>query len=365
MKMKLKCKKLTYALLKRELKGICKLSALLFALGMFATGLKAGAEEKVKKLHQSWTINSVQAMDISNKYGDVIINDFGGDSITIDVEVTVEAPNERKANELLDLIDVDFGKRGSTASAITIIDNDFKSRQKFNIDYRVNIPSGKDLIISNKYGNTIVNELGADGDFNIQYGNFSANGLNAPPNRDMKLQLAYGKADIGSVSSMFVEVKYSTMNIGEAGDMEIESKYSVLNIEEAKVVKIVSKYDTFDFEEIGDLSANTKYSHLKIEELKRSIAVESDYGGISVDEVSAGFGSISIKNSYGRIRLGLDDASYSLDASCDYCDIFFPEDSFAGNRIKDNHTQTLQGKVGSGESGTVYVRSRYGDIKLR
>lgn len=347
------------------MKSKCKFSIYLFVLGILSTGLKANAEEKTKEVHQAWTTNSVQTMDISNKFGEIKINDFGGDSVTIDVIITVEAPNEDRADELLELINVDFGKSGSTARAETNIDNEFKSRQKFSIDYTVNIPSDKNLKISNKYGNTIINELNASGNFDIQYGNFTANQLNAPLSDDMKLNLAYGKADIGSSNNMDIIVKYSTINMGGTGDLKVESKYSVLNVEESKVVSIESKYDTFEFEEVEVLTATTKYSHFKIEELKKRLKIQAGYGGISVDEVSEGFESISIENSYGQIRLGLDDASYSLDASCDYCGISYPEDDFNGNRMKENHSQTLKGNVGSGGTGTVYVRSRYGEIKLR
>ncbi|QGY42910.1 hypothetical protein GM418_04335 [Maribellus comscasis] len=348
------------------MKSKFKFFTILFALGIFSTGLKAFAEEKTKEYHQAWTVNSVQTMEISNKYGEIKINSFGGDSITIDVVITVEAPNEKRANELLEQINIDFGKSGSTASAVTELDNNFKSRQKFSIDYRVNIPSDKNLKVANKYGNTIVNELNADGDFNIQYGNFTANQLNAPVSGgDMNLNLAYGKADIGSSNDMGIEVKYSTINLGGAGNLKVESKYSVLNVEESKVVNIESKYDTFEFEEIEALSATTKYSHFKIEELKKRLKIEAGYGGISVDEIADDFESISIENSYGQIKLGLDEASYSLDASCDYCGISYPEDDFVGNRMKENHSQTVKGKVGSGGSGTVYIRSRYGEIKLR
>jgi len=347
------------------MKSKFKFFSFLFVLGILSTGPKAIAEEKTKEYHESWTIKSVQAMEISNKFGEVKINNFGGDSVTIDVVITVEAPNEKRANELLGLINVNFRKTGGTVSAETDIANDFKSRQKFSIDYTVNIPSDKNLKVSNKYGNTILNELNASGAFNIQYGNFTANQLNAPSSESMNLVLAYGKADIGSSNDMDIEVKYSTMNIGGTGDLKVESRYSVLNVEESKEVTVQSKYDTFEFEEIDALKATTKYSHFKIEELKKRLKIEAGYGGISVDEVSADFESISIENSYGQIRLGLDDANYSLDASCDYCGISYPEENFAGNRIKENHTQTVKGKVGSGGNGTVYIRSRYGEIRLR
>ncbi len=341
-----------------------KKMTLLFVLGVFALGMKANAEEKTKEYHEAWTVNSVQTMEISNKFGEIKINNFGSDSVTIDVVITIEAPNEGRANELLGLINVDFGKSGSTVKAETEINNNFKSRQKFSIDYTVNIPSDKNLNISNKYGNTYVNTLNANGNFNIQYGSFTASELKAPANGNMDILLAYGKAEIGSANDLKVVVKYSKMNFGEVKNINLESKYSVVNIEEAGNIQAESKYDTFDFEDVQSVTANTKYSHFKIEELKKGLKINSGYGGISVEEIAPDFESITIENSYGQIKLGLNDRGYNLDASCDYCGISYPEDEFVGDKIKDNQTRTVKGKVGNGNGGNVYIRSRYGEIKL-
>ena len=341
-----------------------KLIAVLFVIGALTTGIKAIAEEKTKEYNESWSASSVETLEIANKFGEVKVNNDGGSQITIDVVITVEAPNESKANDLLDQINVDFNKSGSTIKAETKITKNFKSRQKFSIDYTINVPSDKNLNISNKYGNTIVNELIANGNFNIQYGNFTANELNAPENGSMEINLAYGKANVSSASDLKVKVSYSSMNFGEIKNLKLESKYSVINIEEGGSITAESKYDTFNFEEVESVTSTTKYSHFKIEELKKSLKIEAGYGGIKVAQVNPGFESISITNSYGQIKLGLDDASYSLDASCNYCGVSYNEDDFSGNKIKENHTQTVKGKVGTGTGGTVYVRSRYGKIKL-
>jgi hypothetical protein len=125
-----------------------------------------------------------------------------------------------------------------------------------------------------------------------------------------------------------------------------------------------SKYDTFNFGELGSLSANTKYTRIQIEKLSESLKVDAGYGGIKVDKVDSGFGFISITNSYGQISLGLGNASYSLDASCNYCGISYPESNFTGDRISENHSRKVKGKVGDGSGGTVFVESRYGQIKL-
>ena len=346
------------------MKSKFKIITAIIVITIFSSGITAIAEELTNEFHQAWLASSANKLEISNKFGEIKVNYQGGDSITIDVKVTVEAPNEKKANELLELIEVKFGKSGSTVKAVTEIDNDFKSKQQFSIDYTVNIPSDKELAITNKYGNTILDELNASGDFHISYGNFSANQLNAPENGHMEIYLAYGKANLESCSKANVEVNYSTIDFGGVNVLQILSKYSVLNIEEVDVITADSKYDTFNFEEVESLSATSKYSHFKIEELKTNLKIEAGYGGVKIDEVGADFESISIENSYGQIKLGLDERNYTIDASCKYCGIKYPADNFSGDRIKENNSSKINGKVGSGGKGKVYISSNYGEINL-
>ncbi|WP_372934977.1 hypothetical protein [Mariniphaga sediminis] len=342
----------------------CNFIAALFLLVGLAAGTKAVAEEKTKEYHESWAASSVQTLEIKNKFGDVSVINKNGNEVTIDVLITVEAPNEEKANELLEQINVSFDKTGNTISAETHLNRDFKSRQKFSIDYTVNIPADKNLNIINKYGNTFVNELNANGTFDIQYGNFSANKLNSPPNGLVELDLAYGKADVESANNLSITVQYSAINLGQINDLKLESKYTVINLDAAQSVISESKYDTFNLGEIGSLSSTAKYTKIKMDKLSKSLKVEAGYGGVKVNKVDSNFESISITSRYGQIVLGLGNASYSIDATCDYCGISYPENDFTGDRTSENHVRRVKGKVGSGSGGTVYIESRYGEIKL-
>jgi hypothetical protein len=339
----------------------------LFTLMLMITILSAGktvlAEEKTKEFHESWAASSVESLEIINKFGEIKVQNNGGSEITIDVVVTVEAANENKVNDLLNKIDVSIRKSGNTVKAETTIENNFNSQRKFSIDYVINVPSDKNLKISNKYGNTIVNKLTANGDFEIKYGNLSANSLEAPASGSMKIELAYGNATIGTANDLTASVAYSPISIDVVKNLKIESKYSQINVEKASVVNSESKYDKLQFGELKSLTASTKYSHIKVDELAISLKIEAGYGSVKVGQVSKDFESISITNSYGQISLGLDNASYSVDANCDYCGISYPEENFKGNRMKESHTQTINGKVGIG-GGTIMIRSRYGDIKL-
>jgi len=326
--------------------------------------IQLAAEETIKEYHESWAAAGVQLLEIDNKFGDVKVMNNGGGNLTIDVIITVEAPNESKARELLGQINVRFRKTGRTVCAETLIDSDFKSRNDFSIDYNVNIPSDKDLDISNKYGNIIVNVLNANGKFNIQYGNFTANELNTPSGGFMEVYIAYGKADISLSNDLNLEAKYSTINFGETGDLVVNSKYTVINLGRARSVTAEAKYDTYNFEEAGSVIADTKYTSIKIDELSVSLEIDAEYGGIRVGEVDFKFNFISITNSYGRVVLGLAGRSYTVDASCDHCGISYPEDDFTGDSMTENHNHQIEGKVGTGEGGNVIVKSRYGQIKF-
>ena len=310
----------------------------------------------------------MQTLKVTNKYGEIKVNNNATDSVTVDVEITVDASSESSADDLLDLININFSKSGSTVSAETDIDSEFRTNREFSIDYTINIPSDKNLNISNKYGNTIINTLNASGDFDIQYGNYIANELNKPGNGHMIINLDYGRgtSEVNSANDLDVNVKYSTMSFGEVNTMHLMSRYSVVNVEKSGNLNIDSRYDTFNFEDAESVTAETRYSHFEINKLKRNLDIDSQYGGIKVDEVPSDFESISVENSYGQIRLGLDDGSnYSLDASCNYCGISFPKNKFSGNSMQENHSQTLQGTVGNNTGGKVYIRSKYGEIKLQ
>ncbi len=338
-----------------------KLLILLFAVLPFV----ASATEYGRTVHRGFVKSQITALDITNKFGTIEINDLGGDSVTVTAVITIENGNEAKANAMLDLIKININRSGGLLKVETIITENFKTKQNFSIDYTINIPEDRDLTVANKFGDVVMKDLGGKGHFEIAYGNFTAGNLSVPPGTDAWLDLAYGKADIESVNQLNSEIRYSKLFVGEIGRAKLDCKYSGLNFEEVKDLQLESKYDGVSIGEVGSLAANSKYTNYKIEELKQNLVIDTQYGSVRVDEVSAGFSKVEITNSYGSISLGIDETDYNLDAECDYCDVKYPTGEFSGNRMKDNNTLRVKGTVG-GTPGNrqVILRSRYGNIKL-
>lgn len=337
---------------------------LTIALLVLSTMLvSAAGAEYTKSIRKAWPKNGVTALKVSNKFGEVKINDMGGDSVTIKVVITVENPTGNKAKELMDMINIDFEKSGGLVSATTSIDDNFKSRQSFTIDYLINIPKDRDVDVTNRYGNVIINELTAKGTFNVSYGNLTAGNLKAPAGNSINVLAEYGKADIESINNAKLEFKYSKLYAGDIDQLVLNTKYSTVNLQKTSNLTLDSKYDGINIEEVGKLKSLSKYTNYKIGLLTGSFDLDTGYGSVRIGKVDPKFEKILIINSYGGINIGLNELNYKLKADCSYCDVNYPTERYKGNRIKDNQRFSLDGNVGTG-GGSVTINSRYGGVKL-
>lgn len=343
------------------MKSKLNLTILLFLLS--AMMFSATGADNTKQIRKGWTKNGITALKINNRFGEVKINDAGGDSVTIKVIITVEDASESRAKDLMDKINIDIQKSGGLVSAETQIEDNFKSKQSFSIDYLVNIPKDRNLDISNKYGNVSVEALEASGNFDISYGNMNAGKMKAPAGNPIKLSIKYGKADLETINVAQMEFSYSKLYAGEIGNLLLDSKYSTVNLQKTSELTLNSKYDAINVDEIGSLKAESKYTNYKIELLTGSFDLNTGYGSVRIGKVDPKFDKINIVNSYGGINIGLDNLNYKLNADCDYCEIKYPEDRFKGNKISENHRLRLDGNVGNGGK-TVSITSRYGGVKL-
>jgi hypothetical protein len=336
----------------------------LFILLLLSTFIVSATNaEFTKNIKKGWLKSSVTAMSITNKFGEVRINDLGGDSVTIKVMITIDNKSSGKAKELMDKISINLDKSGGLVTATTEIEENFRNNDSFSIDYLVNIPKDRELTISNKYGNLIVNELDAKGYFEVSYGSMTAGKMKTPAGSPLKIIVNYGKADLESINEAEMEFKYSKLNVDEIGQLTLDSKYTTVNIHKTKNLNLNSKYDGFTIDEIGSLKSISKYTNYKIGLLTESFDLDTGYGSVRINKVDAKFDNIRITNSYGGITIGLNELNYKLFADCDYCDVNYPENRYKGNKIRDQHKFSLDGEVGNG-GGKVFINSRYGGVKL-
>ncbi len=343
------------------MKSIFRLTIVLL---LFSAALaNAAGGEFSKQYRKGWLKSGVTALQITNKFGEVKVNDMGGDSVTIKVVIRIDNASESKAKDLMNKIHINLQKTGGLVTAETEIEENFRGNNSFSIDYMINTPKDRDLTINNKYGNVIINELDAKGSFEVAYGSMTAGKMKAPAGNSIKMIISYGKATLETVNDANMEIKYSKLYADEISQIVLDSKYSEVNVDKTSNMTLDSKYDGINIDEIGKLKSISKYTNYKIGLLTGSLDLDTGYGSVKISKVGAKFDKIQITNSYGGINIGLNELSYKVKADCDYCDVNVPEERFKGNRIRENHRFSLDGNIGTG-GGTVLITSRYGGIKL-
>jgi len=349
---------------------------MLLLISLLLVSFTLSAQEVTKEFHKEYTAGANTTLEISNRYGDVVIQSWDKDQVVIDVKVTVELPNKEKAGKLLGYIDVRFSEGENLISAKTVIDNKFNftgwggSSRRFSIDYNVKMPAETALTLANRYGNTDLDELHGKVNFDIKYGNLTAGKLTRGNIKPLsRLNLAYGKAAIDEAGWLDLTVMYSgSMVISKSQALLLDSKYSKLSLGETSSVVGESKYDNIRIESINNLVLENGYTEVNIGVLTKKLNYNGSYGSLSIDRVPAGFESIDVETRYMGVRLGIEEsANYKLDAKVTYGGLKYNEDNFKNQRrIIENNSNEVAGTVGKEESPSAKVNiiASYGSVKL-
>jgi hypothetical protein len=348
---------------------------LLTALWLFSFSA-AAQEEVTKEYHKEYKASQGTKLDLSNRYGDVVVETSDNDQVVIDVKVTVRYSSRERAEKLLSYIDVQFTEGENLIAAKTILNEKFNftgwggESRRFSIDYNVKMPIWLDLALANRYGNTELDDLKGFVELDIKYGNLTASkflrGNEKPINT---LNLAYGKGSIEEAGWLDATIRYcGNFTVNKSQALLIDSRYSKLQLGNTSSVVAETKYDNLKIDNINNLVLDAGYADINIGVLTKKLVFTGGYGSFNIDRIPSGFESLEVESKYMGVGLVIDEsASYNLDGAVRYGSLKFNEDNFRNKRrIIENNSSEISGVVGKNESpaSTVKVSSSYGTVRL-
>lgn len=323
--------------------------------------LNVNAERLSKRVYKSYPATSIQKLDISNKYGNIYIENDRSDSVIVSAEIWVEGTSER-AKRRLNGINANVSLNGSTVVAITAIENMETWNGEFSIDYRISIPADRELAVIQKYGKINMKDLTGKGSFEIKYGELNGQKLLSP---QLAMDIAYSKVNLEAVKDLSLVLRYSKFKVEKGNNLKTESRYSGVTIGDCNETIADSKYDNYSFQNINVLTFNSMYTGISVDKLNEKFSLVNGYGGVTIRQIPAGFESITIENKYAGIKLGIaSDAAYKLDGKSRFGDIKHPDGKL--NRMRENATYQVSGTVGKSENpkSAILINTNYGTVNL-
>jgi hypothetical protein len=337
-------------------------------LGIILLGIvNAYSHEDYKKvIKKDFTINPDAQLVVDNSFGRVHCSNWDKNQIQVEVTITVEASDQKAAEKIMDKISIDLNGSASLVVAKTVMgDGGNKGRNRLTVDYMIYMPTTVSLDVTNKFGDIYINEFSGKGKINLSYGNLEANKFG---NSDNLIDIKFGKANVKSIQGAVLNLKYSDMDLDYAGSLRLDAKYS--NLTANKVIALNVNYEggKFSMENSTAVDSRSKFSDIEITRIEKSLALDIQYGNCDVHEMPADFTSITIKNKYANIDIGIaSTANYTLDADMRFCELDFPVDQAdVSQRIFTNTSKSYKAVVGKGGATTskVTVKSEYGNVSL-
>lgn len=336
------------------MKSFTRISIMISLMLMFALA-SVSAQELKKSYHETFDVKSDAKVQIDNKYGQVHIQTWDKDQVVIDVEVSVDARNEKDSQKILDKINVKISGSNDLVKAYTSFDGNLNCKNcDMNIEYEVKMPASLLLDLKNEFGNAYVGALKGAAKIRIDYGNLELSGL---ASKDNSITVKFGNAEIGDVKAAEMHFEYSNLELGKAGYLDLYSRFNGIEIGEVSELILDSQYDGVEIGGGDAMEIKASFTDIEIGELFDKLILSSNYGGVEVLRVSGGFSLIDIDSEFGGVELGISkSASYKLKAYASFGDVDFPEaNASISKRIEKDFSEEVEAFIGDDKNSSSVV----------
>jgi hypothetical protein len=335
------------------------------------------SQEVTRNFSKTFPVKPSTTVTIDNRYGEVTVETWNRNEVSIDVNVKVELPTMERSERLISLIGIEFVETDTSVGAVTVLDDRFSAtlrgfgNNKFTIDYTVRMPASNSLNAVHSYGNLKISDLAGKVNIDLRYGTLIilnlARGNEKPIN---SISVAYSKVTIENANWISMISRYSTdMKINQVQAMTLDSRYSKIFVDKAGSIVADSKYDNLRIGEINNLVAESAYTNYKLETLTGQLSLDTRYGSIETVRIPAGFRDITVNSAYANEILGIDkSAAYKLDAKVNYGSLSFCEECVILKRqFADRTSHEISGVAGKSDypASTVDITASYGSVTLR
>lgn len=290
------------------------------AIMLLAVSINGQAEvfdsTKKKEVNKTFSVSASDQLRLDNRYGSITVTHWNKPEVTVRVVVEAKAGNDKRAEELLDRVQISLDKAGNTVSGITSLSNTSRSGNdtKLTIDYYVSMPSALAISISQKYGNIILPERNeGKAVLEVKYGNLKAGSFTST----LRIEAGYSNLVLEDVQDAGMELAYcGNVSINNAATLNIDNKYSNMKIRNAGTMQLDNKYGNVSIQSVDAIRMDIKYSEIAIGRVKDEILAGSlDYSTLKVNELTSTFKRAEVSARYGNFNVGISpNASFKVAA---------------------------------------------------
>ncbi len=339
---------------------------------------KGKSVEKTKEIIESYTVTSTQKIEVDTKFGELKINTWDKNEVAVHVTIKVKDGNEKRAQEILDRIEIDITQTSNKLLIATNIsgnDDEIKIKTSkggyLEINYELTVPMRNQLSVTNSFGAFILDKMMANIKVDMKFGAATIGELNGDQN-----DLSFEFCDPVVINRFYkgkVKLKFAKLELLRSEDLTLTSEMSGSKIEKITKGNFYLKFGSLDLNEVKELKLESQMSTVNIESLHGSGFIKNKYGTLSIANVLPSATSLTVNGEFSPIKINLNNrGSYEVVAEAKMSGLKLPSGSVMNEQEVNEDSPAIQttnnfnGRIGRDAEKQTKLRitSSFGDVKL-
>ena len=277
--------------------NVFKFSSVIILLLFTTVAVVGQSFTKENTIVRSYALVDDTEIEVSNKYGDITLENWNKDSVRIEINYKVTSTKESKLNKTFDAINFNFKANQYYIVAATVFEgsgsfwtdvsdianNMFAGGTRTSIDYTIYIPSNRHLSLTLKYGNVYLTNHTGFFSLSLSNGDIKAHNLTG----DTKMDIIFGDAIVNKISKGKVKISYGSLILENANILTLTGQSSEFELGTVDELLVDSKRDKITIEEANTVSGTTYFSRLTIDQIQNELDLSTKYGSFKLKDISA------------------------------------------------------------------------------
>jgi hypothetical protein len=328
--------------------------------------LIAKSEEVSKIYIESFDVNANATLKLSNEFGKINLISWDLNRVEINVEVSVEASNEEKAQKKLNQIEVIISGSDNLVKVITELNSKNENfKGEFSIDMEIKAPASMTLDLSNEFGDVIITDWDGSADINIEFGSLTATKFTS---ENVTINLEFSDGNIGLLNKAELDIEYAgKFTLDKAKELELSAEFSQIDIESVERITVSTEYGGLDIGQANQVDFDGEFTGFSLGKLYKRGEFNSEYGSIKIRFVSNSFEELVLNNSFSGIKVYFEEGSaFDFELLSEFGGLSIMDGANVKIEKEGIGEHYLKGYFGSeNNNSSVRAESEYGDITLK
>jgi len=340
----------------------------------------SSAQEKVSKtISETFDLSDVGELQLDNKYGDVTINGWDKDIISITIDISVTHKKKDNANSLLDRVrpmlkaanefviiktEIADKSEGFFAKYFNKANPFDFDRSNVQVNYTIYMPKSAKLDVNNKFGDIILSDWKGVLNLDAQHGDVWINNDLNKVNIDLK----YGKLKAKSLNFGDIRLKNGSLSLTHSSNIRLTSSGSIIEIDEISSFEVYSSKDEITINKVQSLGGSLEFTKMQLGEVIDGIDMGAKIADIKISKITGPNAKIIIQQESTEIVMNIKGFGFAFDATLEEGLLRLPKSFTNINSTmldKGKRMRQITADYGIDQTGLISISGVKGVILLR